>query len=316
MTASRSPLFLKEWIDYNARRWQVTPERILLGNPNGTPRLEAVVYRTRAGRIWQPPRNVYTPVAFETAPDASAHRAYRQWTELARELAAQMAASGLGNTVFLPPEVTDVRPWQWQGLLAGVKYTLYQDFPYDIGQASQSIRARVKKAQKAGYTCRRSDAAADVSVCLSETEERAGFNHLYSTEQLEAATQAVGEEHFRCYTAYAGSGEPAASWVVLHNPGGYALAWLISTRTAHLPSGVTQLLHQYLAQDLQDAGAAGLDLVGAGTDSISAVKAGWGSRLVPYYSLQQYGPRRIAAYTVRGMQFMLGRAAARFRRSG
>ena len=43
------------------------------------------------------------------------------------------------------------------GLLVGVKYTLYQDFPYDIGQASQSVRAQIKKAQKAGYTCRRAD---------------------------------------------------------------------------------------------------------------------------------------------------------------
>ncbi len=273
-----------------------------------------MLYRARSGRFWQPPRNVYVPVAFHTAPDTSTHRSYKQWTDLAQELAARMATTGIKNTMTFLPEVTDVRPWQWQGLLASVKYTLYQDFPYDIAQTNQSVRARIKKAQKAGYTCRRADATADVSVCLSETEKRSGFDHFYTLAQLEEAQRFVGREHFRCYTAYAPSGEPASSYIVLHNTGGYALAWVISTRTEHLPSGATQLLHRYVTQDLQDAGAAGLDLAGANTDSISAAKAGWGPRLLPCYSLQQYGPRRIAAYTFRGMQAMAGRLAAARRR--
>ena len=294
MTASCSPLFVEAWIEYNRRRWRTRAERIVLGKADGTPRLEAVVYRTRSGRIWQPPRNVYLPVAFETAPDTGAHRAYTQWTDLAQELAAQTAASGIKNTVNLLPEVTDVRPWQWEGLLTGVKYTLYQNFPYDITQANQSVRSRIKKARKAGYRCGRADSAADVFVCLAETEKRSGFDAAYSLEQLEEAQRFVGPEHFRCYTAYAESGEPAASYVVLHNAGGHALAWVISTRTRHLQSGVTQLLHDHVVQDLQDAGAAGFDLAGANTESISAAKAGWGPRLVPYYHLQQYGPRRLA----------------------
>jgi hypothetical protein len=225
-----------------------------------------------------------------------------------------MVEAGIKDTVNVLPEVTDMRPWQWRGLLTGVKYTLYQDFPYDLAQANQSVRSRIKKAQKAGYTCRRADTTADVHLCLSETEERSGFDHCYSLEQLEEAQRFVGREHFRCYTAYAPSGEPAASYVVLHNAGGYALAWVISTRTQHLPSGVTQLLHRYVAQDLQDAGATGLDLAGANTDSISAAKAGWGPRLVPYYFLQQYGPHRIAAYSFRGMQDMVGRVRSARRR--
>jgi hypothetical protein len=314
-TASRSPLFVEAWVEYNRRHWRTTAERVVLGRTDGTPRLEAIFYRTRSGRIWQPPRNIYLPVAFETADDAGAHRVYKQWTDLAHELAGHMAGAGIKNTVNFLPELTDVRPWQWQGLLTGVKYTLYQDFPYDITQANQSVRSRVKKAQKAGYTCRRSDTIADVFVCLSETETRSGFHHHYTREQLDAAQRLVGREHFRCYTAYAPSGEPAASYVVLHNPGGYALAWVISTRTRHLPSGVTQLLHRYVAEDLEAAGATGFDLAGANTDSISAAKAGWGPRLVPYYSVQQYGPRRIAAYTFRGVQDIAGRVAAARKRN-
>jgi hypothetical protein len=314
-TASRTPLLLEQWVAYNGRRWRARPERIVLGKPSGTPRLEAVLYHTRSGKIWQPPSNVYVPVAFETAPDAGVHRVLTQWTDLATELAAGMAATGIKNTLTFVPEVQDVRPWQWQGLVAGVKYTWYQDFPYDIARANQSVRSRIKKAQKAGYTCRRADAPADVFRCLAETEGRSGFDHRYSLEQLEAAQRFIGREHFRCYTAYAPSDEPAASYIVLHNPGGYALAWVISTRTKHLPSGVTQLLHRYVTQDLEDAGAAGLDYVGANTDSISAAKSGWGPRLVPFYSIQQYGPRRIAAYTYHGVQDMLARFRAARRRT-
>lgn len=316
MTALRSPLFLDVWLEYNRRRWRVRPERVVLGKPGGTPRLEAVLYRKRSGRIWQPPRNVYLPVAFETSPDTGVHRRYTQWTELSQELAAGMAASGLSNTLFLCPEVSDIRPWTWQGLVPGIKYTFLQDFPYDIGQASQSVRSRIKKAQKAGYTCRRADSVADVSACLDETQERSGFDFSFPLHRLEEAQRFVGPEHFRCYTAYAPSGEPAASYVVLHNEGGYALAWVISTRTKHLPSGATQQLHDYIAQDLADAGAAGFDLVGAGAESIAAAKAGWGPRLVPYYYLQQYGPRRIGAYAYRGLREMYRRRFGTARRGG
>jgi hypothetical protein len=94
---------------------------------------------------------------------------------------------------------------------------------------------------------------------------------------------------------------------VLHAPGAHALAWIISTRTKHLPSGATQQLHWYITQDLADAGASGFDLVGAGAESIAAAKAGWGPRLVPYYYLQQYGVRRMGAYVYRGLQEMYGR---------
>jgi GNAT acetyltransferase-like protein len=308
---ARSPLFEDEWLEYNRRRWKVRPERVALGKPDGGPQLKAVLYRTRSGRIWQPPRNVYLPVAFETSPDTGVHRRYTQWTEMASELAAHMAALGVKDTLNLVPEITDVRPWTWQGLLTGIKYTFYQDFPYDLSQASQSVRSRIKKAQKAGYTCRRSDSVADVSACLTETETRSGFDFYFPHERLEEAQRYVGPGLLRFYTAYAPSGEPAASYVVLHNPGGYALAWIIATRTKHLPSGATQQLHWYVTEDLADAGAAGFDLVGAGAESIAAAKAGWGPRLIPYYYLQQYGPRRLGAYVYRGLQDMYGRRFSR-----
>jgi hypothetical protein len=315
VTAAHSPLFLEEWVEYIRRRWKVRPERIVLGKPDGTPRLEAVLYRRRSGRFWQPPGTVYVPVAFETSPDTGFHRAYTQWTGLSHELAVQMATTGISHTLNLAPDVTDVRAWRWHGLLVGVNYTFYQEFPYDLAQANQSVRSQINKAQKAGYTCRRADSTADVSACQSETEERSRVDYHYPREQLEAAQRFLGREHLRCYTAYAPSGEPAASYGVLHNEGGHALAWIISTRTNHLPSGVTQLLHRYVTQDLENAGAAGFDLVGADTRSIAAAKAGWGPVLVPYYYVQQYGFRRIADYAYRGVQEMSARFAAARRHS-
>jgi Acetyltransferase (GNAT) domain len=230
-------------------------------------------------------------------------------------LAAHMARTGISKIMTLMPEVSDLRAWRWHGFLVGVRYTFYQEFPYDLAQANQSVRARIKKAQKAGYTCRRADSTADVYACLSETEERSRFDYYYPREQLEAAQRFLGREHLRCYTAYAPSGEAAASYGVLHNEGGHALAWIISTRTNHLPSGVTQLLHRYVTQDLENAGAAGFDLVGADTRSIAAAKAGWGPVLFPYYYVEQYGFRRIAAYAYSGVQEMSARFAAARRHS-
>ena len=267
-------------------------------------------YLNRSGRIWQPPGNVYSPVAFQTSPDTGRQRAYAQWAELSQELAAQMAALKVANTVNLAPDVDDVRAWQWQGLLTNVKYTFYQDFPYELAQANQSVRSRMKKARKAGYRTRRADRLIDVFACLNETERRSGFRDPYSPTQLEMVERLLGKEHLRSYAAYGPHGEVGAAYVVLHNPGGYALAWIISTRTAHLKTGVTQLLHDHVVADLQDAGAAGFDLVGANMETVAAAKASWGPRLVPYYSVQQYGARRIAAYTYHGVRDVLARRSA------
>jgi hypothetical protein len=304
-TASCSPLLLEEWAEFNRRRWQVEPRRLTLGQASGGARLDAVLYVDRRGRVWQPPRNVYLPIAFQAAPDAGASRTARQWTELSKELAAHMLETGTSNTVTFPPEVSDVRAWQWAGFQAGVKYTYYQDFPYELAMANQSARSRIRKAQKAGYMCRAADSAADVMACLNETQKRSAFDYGLSLAQLEAAQELIGSQHLRCYAAYDSCARPAAAYVTLHNEGGYALAWIIATRTAHLPSGVTQLLHHYVVQDLQDAGAAGLDLVGANMESIAAAKASWGPRLVPYYSVQQYTARRIAEQAWRGATTML-----------
>ena len=311
LPAACSPLLLEEWAEFNRRRWGVEPRRLSLGGESGGARLEAVLYLSKRGHVWQPPRNVYLPVSFTTPPDTGASRAARQWTDLSKELAGCMLEAGIENTVTFVPEVTDVRAWQWAGFQAGVKYTYYQDFPYDIAQANQSARSRIKKAQKAGYVCRRADCAADVMACLNETEMRSGFDQYLTLAQMEWAQRLVGAEHFRSYAAYDSDGRPAAAYVVLHKEGGYALAWIISTRTAHLPSGVTQLLHQYVIEDLQNEGAAGFDMVGANMQSIATAKASWGPRLVPYYCVQQYSMRQIAAHAYRGTDFMLHRMRGR-----
>jgi hypothetical protein len=301
-SALSSPLFLESWVEFNRRRWNVRAERVVLGEPGGTPRLEALLYRGRSGRLVRPARTFYVPVAFETAPGTGRHRAYSQWDDLSNELAAHMAAAGVAQAQVLPPEVADVRAWQWNGFVVGVRYTYYQDLPYDLGQASQSVRAHVKKARAAGYNCRRSDSVADVASCQVEMEQRAGYDHEYTAAHLDAAQRFVGPDHFRCYTAYAPSGEPAASNVVLHNPGGRALGWLMATRTAHLPSGVNQLLQWHLLQDLADAGAAGLDMVGASLESIAAAKASWRPRLLPHYTVEERSPRLVASFAYRGLQ--------------
>ena len=80
---------------------------------------------------------------------------------------------------------------------------------------------------------------------------------------------------------------------------------------AGLRARAVELLHYYVVQDLQDAQAAGFDLVGASIKTVAAAKAGWGPRLVPYHSVQQYGIRRIAAYTYRGLQDLAARFTTR-----
>jgi hypothetical protein len=116
-----------------------------------------------------------------------------------------------------------------------------------------------------------------------------------SVGDLELASRLLGE-HLRAYLCYAPDGEPASVSVVLHRSGGPAIGWVGGTRTAHLSSGAAQLVDRFSLDDLHACGATGFDWGGANIPGVSAAKAAWGSRLMPCYAIEEYGPRKLAKF--------------------
>lgn len=292
---SGSPLLLDGLIEFNRQKWGVIPQRVRLTNEeSGVPNIEAVYYTDRRGRIEHPRIGPYIPVAFTPTPTKSRARLDRQWVEVAGLLAKDMRVRGVTGAVPLSPDVTDVRPWQWESFQTDVRFTYYLDFPYDEGLLDPAVRRQFAKASRNGFRVERVSEMGNVADCLRETQNRKDFDTGVDASDLTLLREFIGDDHLRTYVCYAPDGEPACGGAILHRSGARALYWVFGTKTKFMPSGATQLAIRYIVDDLYASGATGLDFLGAQLPSVAAMKATWGSRLVPYYRVDGGRLRAIA----------------------
>jgi hypothetical protein len=308
-TAAYSTLFLDGLGEFVQRKWGVTQQiqRISEGSSE-LPAVEVHYFLDAKGRIWKPPNIPYLAARFQATPTRYRGRIDRQWLAVGSLLAEDMARRGVAMVIPLPPEISDVRPWQWAGFRADARYTFAIDLPYDPAQIDSGTRRYVARARKAGFRCERTLALGAAVACLQETEGRQGFTFDLNSDDLDLAQQLIGEEGFRQYVGYAPDGTPATAAVVLHAAGGCALGLVFGTSTAYLGSGVAQLVVQSILDDLTDAGAARFDFVGANLPSVATAKSGWGARLKPFYTVDGGRARALARHARDYWQFQRRRA--------
>lgn len=282
-----SPFALDGWLEFNRVRWGVQPLKVRLSEGSSdVPAAHAVYYLNRRGQVWKPPTSVYLPVAFESTPTQSRARLDRQWLTVGGLLAEDMKSRGAAGRIALPPEIDDVRPWQWAGFGATVRYTFYLDLPYSESLLDPAARKQIAKSARVGFSHERVTDLTDVFRCIADTERRQGFRYGITQRDLELARDLVGEDVLRAYVCYAPAGEPASARVVLHRRGGRAIDWLVGSSDDHLRTGATQFLLSKVLPDLHAHGAAGFDFEGANLPGVSASKSIWGGRLLPFYVIE------------------------------
>lgn len=302
---NQSPLSLDGWLEFNRYKWGVKPLRVrLIEGEKELPAIEAVLYLDKRGCIVQPPLNPYLPITFYPTSTDKIPRLYRQWDSLSKLLVEEFVNRRVKGSVAFPPEVIDIRQWQWRGFLAEVRYTFYLDLPYHLELADYSERKQVNKAERAAFTCEvaTKDMFADVIACLAETEVRQGFTYNLSVKDLKTALDLLGEETFRVYVCRDSVGEVSSARIVISSFGMRAIDWVAGTRRRYLSSGATQLLIWHVLTDLARQGAIGFDFAGANLPTVSAAKADWGGRLVPYCLVRPLNLRTFGNLGLRMLQ--------------
>jgi hypothetical protein len=297
MDEALSPLELPGWLEFNAWRTGLTPHRFAFALTPDGPRIRAVLYLDRRGRVKLPPGNAYLPVAFHSARQRRSGRT-ADWHRVAEPLVEEMRRRGSGNQLYLSPDVQDVRPWQWRGFFVGVRYTYFLDFPLEEASIDRQTRQHRDRAAQRGMTVARVTDVDPVVKCLLDTEARQGFSQGLGQRELREARNLLGDDSLRMYVCFDPAGAPAAARLVLHAPGSRAIAWTIGTTSSGLRNGATPLLAHFSHGDLFKAGATGIDLCGANIPSVAAYKAEWGARLVTNFGVRTYSMRtgaRIAA---------------------
>jgi hypothetical protein len=292
-----NPFAMNGCVELSKHRWGLDLlEKRYSIKGEGPPYLDVTSFVNQKGKIQLPLWTSYYAIHFKPSATKQNYRISRQWIELATMLASDMKEMGIAGPITLPPQISDVRPWQWMGFKTTVKYTYYIDLPFALAQADRTVKANVNKALNAGYTCSTSNVTSHILECLAETEDRSNFSYKLDFETLELARRLLGDEYFRSYVCYAPDGEPVSSSIVLYSPGGLAADWVTGTKTKHLKAGVAQLTYHHRLIDLWQAGCMVLDMIGANMQSVARMKATWGGRLVPYYVIEPYDAKALSAW--------------------
>jgi len=296
MSVPLTPLELPGWLEFNTWRTGLTAQRFSQPVNEGSG-VDAVLYLDRRGRVCLPPNNAYLPVVFRSTRVGHSGRT-SEWLKGATVLAEEMRRRGVGNQLYLPPEVEDARPWIWAGFLSSVRYTYFLDFPFDDVLVNRETRKQGRRAEMRGLAAARTDDVEGVLRCLSQTEARQGFSHHIGARELDTARELVGEDGLRMYMCRDPGGDPVGAVVVLHAPGARAIGWVAGGSTRTVAIGSTQLVWRAAFADLAAAGATGIDLAGANIPSVARFKSYWGARLVPNYGVRTYSLRAAARFAL------------------
>jgi Acetyltransferase (GNAT) domain len=289
--SAKSFYLLPQWSALMESWSGATAHRLELSGEHGG-RFGAVLYRTRGGVV-QPRFMPYLGCEFTPTPSDHGHKVALQWLDVADQLVAHLRDLGWRRRLTLPPEVTDVRPFNWRGCLPLPRYTYYirPDALGDSDFWSRRIKRSIKAAQQNGYTVERNHDLDAADYNLRSTEQRQAFDYSVGKEMLQEALDALGPEAFRLYNAYDRDHQPACSIVVLYRAGAMVQDWLAGTSSEHLRSGATQLVRETLFTDLKRLEVSGFDFCGANIPTIAAAKSEFGGTLTPFYQVEPRRPR-------------------------
>jgi len=291
---SLTPLELPGWLEFNTWRTGLTAHRFSAA-PGGGPEIRAVFYVDRRGRLKLPPNNPFIPIVFRSARQRPSGRT-AEWLRAAAPLVEEMRRRGMANPQYLPPDVDDVRPWRWRGFLVGVRYTYCLDFPFDPSLADRAHMQHADRALQLGMTVEQVTDVEPVIECLAETEARKGLSIGIGLRELRVALSLLGPDSLRMYVCFDAQGRAASTCVIVHSLGARAAGLISGTKAANLAAGASPLLWRVAFDDLESAGATGIDFGGANVESISEFKSRWGSRLVPTYTVRTHSARAAARF--------------------
>lgn len=101
----------------------------------------------------------------------------------------------LGSSVAFPPEVVDIRQWQWNGFIADVRYTLYLNLKkYSRDLLDTSERNKINKAERNNLKCfaATENNFPEVIRCLNDTGNRKNFRCNLTEEDLLTLSKLLG----------------------------------------------------------------------------------------------------------------------------
>jgi hypothetical protein len=289
-----APLAEPEWVDFVCGWRHLRHEWVTATDSTLSYSVSVGLYRDQRGKRYAPPLTPYSSLILCSPDGVTDKKAHRHWLSLSEELASEFMTLRPKRPLSLPPGVSDVRGWQWAGFRAELRFTSVVSLPWQESVAERTVRARWRKAERAGFRCERTRDSRALLGCLRESEKRQGFDYGLNADTLELALQQLDDKVFRAYICRSSDGGVASARIILCGSGGTSLDWVAGTSTKYLDSGATQLLIRHVLESLGEEGYRSFDYGGANIRNVAAAKMNWGGELVPFAVLLPPDLRAVA----------------------
>lgn len=288
------PLFEKGWVSFNEKQWGLTAENIEILPAKGSSWvLRTVLYYDKNGRLVMPGRNSHLPVSFECCSPKPATIASAKTDAITRLVETVSAGKPKASLTFAPI-IDDVRPFQWAGYYVSPRYTYMLPLQNWQKNTDKRLLRHARRAKEQGYYCELTDDIELVQHCLAFSEERKGFSHSVSTENVRFLLQQLGEEKLLASVCYSKDKEPVGARLTICTPGNIAHAWSAGINIEALRAGCNPLLFEFVADELLKRNCTNFDLVGANIPGVAKAKSAFGGQLTTYYSVERKTIRNIA----------------------
>jgi len=185
---------------------------------------------------------------------------------------------------WLPPEITDIRPFIRSGFRPAVNYTLLKSLE-DLKFSTQ-LRAREKKAESYNVRFLWDDKQSDIMEQYNREFSSYGYGAKHGN-QLSLFFSALLKGGFAKSLSGRIENKLVASGIVLvDEPRKHSMNMLISSEKKHYDTGVHSALYMHIFRNLREEGYLTNDLYGANTLGIGNFKSNFTNNLLPHYEVK------------------------------
>jgi len=195
--------------------------------------------------------------------------------------------------LILPPELYDIRVFNWKGYQNKVRYT----FRGALNEGNQleevfepSIKRQIKKAKRQNYMIQsgyNDQLINDFYKLQTLSLNRQNHDFKFTYQQFHNLIGKLEESPLGLsfYVAYSSDQPIAAQASISYKETAYY--WLAGGDPEYFNSGINPLLMYYVFDDLHKKGLHYFDFVGANTPGVADYKANFNFDLTPYYKVDK-----------------------------
>jgi lipid II:glycine glycyltransferase (peptidoglycan interpeptide bridge formation enzyme) len=194
--------------------------------------------------------------------------------------------------ITFPPEIIDIRPWDWSNYTNKVLYTYKSELKVIddvINKFDSDIKRRAKKAKELDYILSTDTSEMqihDFYELLQKTYKKQQHKFTLSEGVFKGIVSSIfKEESAKIYTVYY-ERKPVSSCLIIFDTN-IAYYWLAGSDPDYLKMGFNQLLFVEMMADLSNMGKEYFDFIGANTSTIARYKGTFNMDLVPYHQVEK-----------------------------